>query len=189
MALIFGCKRNISSAPAMMTPVPPRSKSPLTQLTISPRTCVAMITTASLHPQTRRWNHPIPAVVRAAPSSRKKNPTILPKGALLVRYRIESPETIEGRASPKQSSRGEARHNGTKEQENAYRCESWRLSSDSEIEPGAIVVPHLLNISQLRNPRSDCSRKIANATRNQSASSQLLLIGLIQQSTICWGQA
>jgi len=65
----------------MMKPVPPRNKSPLTQLTTSPRTCAAMITTASLHPQTRRRNHPIPAVVRAAPSSRKKIPTVLPRGA------------------------------------------------------------------------------------------------------------
>jgi hypothetical protein len=72
VALTFGCKRNSNSTPAMMTPVPPRNKSPLTQLTTSPRTCVAMITTASLHPQRRRRNHPIPAVVRAAPSSRKR---------------------------------------------------------------------------------------------------------------------
>src|SRR6202022_4237960 len=54
VALTFGCKRNSNSAPARMTPVPPRSKSPLTQLTTSPRTCVAMIRSASLHPQKRR---------------------------------------------------------------------------------------------------------------------------------------
>lgn len=64
-----------------MTPVPPRSKSPLTQLTTSPTTCVAMITTASLHPQRRRLNHPTPGVVRAAPSRRNRIPTVLPRGA------------------------------------------------------------------------------------------------------------
>jgi hypothetical protein len=62
-----------------MTPVPPRSKSPLTQLMTSPRTCMAMITTASLHPQRRHRNHPIPTVVRAAPSSKKRIPTVPPK--------------------------------------------------------------------------------------------------------------
>ena len=66
---------------------------------------------------------------------------------LLVRCRIEIPETIKNRASPKQSSCGETRHTGTKEQKNACCSESWRLSSDSD----AIDVPHLLNISQLRN--------------------------------------
>jgi hypothetical protein len=71
---------------------------------------------------------------------------------LLVRYRIESPETIESRASPKQSSCGETRHDGTKEQENAYRSESWRLRADSKIEASAIVVAHLLNMSQRCNP-------------------------------------
>jgi len=35
VALIFGCKRNSNSAPAMMTPIPARSRSPLTQLTTS----------------------------------------------------------------------------------------------------------------------------------------------------------
>ena len=64
-----------------MTPVPPRSQSPLTQLTMSPRTCVEMITTASLHPQRRCRNHPIAAVVRAAPSTKKRIPTMRPRGA------------------------------------------------------------------------------------------------------------
>jgi hypothetical protein len=47
---------------------------------------------------------------------------------------------------------GETRHDGTEEQENAYRSESWRLTPDSQIEASAIVVPHLLNISQRRSP-------------------------------------
>jgi hypothetical protein len=40
---------------------------------------------------------------------------------------------------------------GTKEQENAYCCESGR---DSEIEASVVVVPHVLNISQDRSPRA-----------------------------------
>jgi hypothetical protein len=71
---------------------------------------------------------------------------------LLVRDRIEPPETIERRASPQQSSCGKTRHDGTEEQENADRNESRRLRPESEVEAGAIVVPHLLNISQSRNP-------------------------------------
>jgi hypothetical protein len=46
-------KRNSNSPPAIITPMPPHRKSPLTQLTTSPRTCVAMITTASLPAQRR----------------------------------------------------------------------------------------------------------------------------------------
>jgi hypothetical protein len=145
----------------MMTPVPPRSKSPLTQLTISPRTCVAMI------PSPKAASEPSDSCRgEGRAEQQKENPNhTAQRRELLVRYRIEGPETIEGRASPEQCSCGEARHNGTKEQENAYRSESWRLSSDSEIEPGAIVVPHQLNISQLRKPRSACWRKIANCTQ------------------------
>jgi hypothetical protein len=133
----------------MTTPIPPRSKSPLTQLTRSPRTCVAIMTTVSLHPQRRRRNHPIPAVVRAAPRNRKRIPTVPPRGReLLIRHQIKSPETIERRASPKQSSCGEARHHGAEEQENAYRSESSRrLRPDSEIEADAFFIPHLPNIS------------------------------------------
>ena len=71
---------------------------------------------------------------------------------LLVRYRIETTNTIKRRASPKQSSCSETRHDGTKEQRNAYRGESWRLRPDREIGPGAIIVPHLLNISESCNP-------------------------------------
>jgi hypothetical protein len=148
VVLTLGCHRYGNGAPAMMTPVPSRSQSPLTQLTTSPRTCVAMITTASLHPQRRRRNHPIPAVVRVTPSSRKRIPTVLPRGASCL-YAIGLRAQTRSRTVPrqKQSSCGETRHDGTKEQENTDRGESWRLRPDSEIEPGAIVVPHLLNIS------------------------------------------
>jgi len=102
VALILGCKRNSNSAPAMMTPAPPRSQSPLTQLTTSPRTCVEMITTASLHPQRRRRNHPIPAVMRAAPSTRKKIPTIPPRGASRL-YAVGLRAQRRSRAVPRQS--------------------------------------------------------------------------------------
>src|SRR5271168_4789425 len=136
-----------------MAPVPPRSQSPVAQLTTSPKTCMAMITTASLHPQRRRRNQPIPAVVRAALSSKKRIPTVRPRCAsrvyaigLRVQIRIESC------ASPQKSSGGKIRHDGTKEQENADRSESRRLRPESEVEAGAIVVPHLLNISRRRNP-------------------------------------
>jgi len=40
-----------------------------------------MIATVSLHPQRRRRNHPIPAAVSTAPSSRKRIPTVPPTGA------------------------------------------------------------------------------------------------------------
>jgi hypothetical protein len=55
---------------------------------------------------------------------------------------------------PRQSkvSCGKSRHDGTTEQENAYRSESSRLRPDSEIDVGAIVAPHLLNISQTPQP-------------------------------------
>jgi len=102
MDLILGCKRNSNSALAMMTPVPPRSQSPLTQLTTSPRTCIAMITTASLHPQRRRRNHPIPAMARAAPSSRKRIPTVLPRGASCL-YAIGLRAQRRSRTVPRQS--------------------------------------------------------------------------------------
>ena len=150
MALSFGCKRNSNSAPAMTTPVPPRRKSPLAKLTTSPRTCVAMITTASLHPQRRRRNHPIPAVVRAA--HRKRIPTVPPRGASCL-YAIGLRAHRRSRTVPRQSKVVAAmtRHEGTKEQENAYRSESWRFRPDSEIEAAAIDVPHLLNISQRHN--------------------------------------
>jgi hypothetical protein len=49
-----GRNRNSKSAPAMKKPAPPRSRSPLTQLTTSPTTCIAMIRAACLHPQRRR---------------------------------------------------------------------------------------------------------------------------------------
>ena len=55
---------------------------------------------------------------------------------LVVRSRIESPETIKRRASPEQSSCGESRHHGAEEQENPDRSKSSRFSRDS--------VPHLL---------------------------------------------
>lgn len=71
---------------------------------------------------------------------------------LLVRCRIESPDTIKSRASPEQSNRSKTRHDGTKEQENTDCSESWCLRSDSGIEPGEIVVRHLPNISQRRTP-------------------------------------
>ena len=86
----------------MSTPIPPRSNSPLTQFTTSPRTCTAMITTASLHPQRRRRNHPIPAKVRAAPSIRKKIPTVLPKGASCL-YATGLSAQTRSRGVPRQS--------------------------------------------------------------------------------------
>jgi hypothetical protein len=55
---------------------------------------------------------------------------------LLVRGWIERPDTIKSRASPEQSSCGETRHDGTKEQENADRRKTSRFRPDS--------VPHLL---------------------------------------------
>ena len=126
----------------MMTPVPPRSQSPLTQLTTSPRTCVAMIMTASLHPQRRRRNHPIPAVVRAAPSSTKRAPNVLHRGtSCLYAAGLRFQTTIKNRASPEQSSCGETRHDGTKEQENAHCSESGHSRP----------VSHLLNIRQRRS--------------------------------------
>src|SRR6266446_5575864 len=102
VTLTFDRKRNSNSAPAMMTPVPPRSRSPLTQLTTSPKTCVAMITTASLHPQRRRRNHPIPAVVRDAPSSRKRIPTVSPRAASCL-YAVGLRSQRRSRAVPLQS--------------------------------------------------------------------------------------
>ena len=132
----------------MMTPVPLRSRSPLTQLTTSPRTCVQMITTASLHPQRRRRNHPIPAVMRAAPSTKKRIPhDAAQRRELLVCSRIERPETIKNRASPQQGSCGETGHGRTKEQENAYRSER----PDSESRLVRFVALHLLNISRRFN--------------------------------------
>lgn len=65
----------------MITPVAPRIRSPLTQFTMSPRSCVAIIATASLHPHRRCRNQPIPAAVRAAASSRNGIPTLAPRGA------------------------------------------------------------------------------------------------------------
>jgi hypothetical protein len=142
----------------MMTPVPPRSQSPLTQLTTSPRTCVEMIATASLHPQRRRRNHPIPAVVRAAPSTRNRIPTIPPKGAsCLYAVGFRAQRRIEGRTSPEQSRGGETRHDGTNEEKNAHCSESGRRRLDSESRLARFVPLHLLNISQRSKSRSDRS--------------------------------
>jgi hypothetical protein len=64
---------------------------------------------------------------------REENPNrTAQRRELLVRSRIESPETIKSRALPRQSSCSETRHNRTKEQENAYCSESRRLSPESE---------------------------------------------------------
>jgi hypothetical protein len=75
-------------------------------------------------------------ILRSSAEQRKENSNrTAQRYELLVSDRIESPETIQSRASPKQSSGGETRHNGTKEQENADPSKSWRLRPDSEIEP------------------------------------------------------
>ncbi len=60
---------------------------------------------------------------------------------LLVRRRVERPDAIERGATPKQSGGGKTCHDRTKEQENAYGRESWRLGHR---------LPHMLNISQRR---------------------------------------
>jgi hypothetical protein len=49
----------------------------------------------------------------------------------IVRYQIENPETIKRCPSPKESDCGETCHNRAKEQENAYRGESSRLTHNS----------------------------------------------------------
>jgi hypothetical protein len=137
----------------MMMPVPPRSQSPLTQLTTSPRTCVEMIATASLHPQRRRRNHPIPARDEGYAEQQKENPhRASQRSELHVRSRIKNPDTIKSSASPEQGSCSETRHDGTKEQENAYRCKSRRLRPDSESRLVRFGAPHPLNIGLRCNP-------------------------------------
>jgi hypothetical protein len=77
-----------------------------------------MIAAASLHSQRRRRNHPILAREEGRTDSQEENPNeTAQRRELLVRSRIESPETIKSRASPVQSNSGETRHDGTKEQE------------------------------------------------------------------------
>ena len=44
--------------------------------------------------------------------------------------------------------------------------ESCRLRSDSEIEPDAMVIPHLLNISQLRKPAIGWLARVHFGTHN-----------------------
>ena len=86
----------------MTTPLPPRSQSPLMELMTSPRTCVATIAIASLHPQRRHRNQPIPAVMRAAPSARKRIPTTRPSGASCL-YAVGLRSQTRSRAVPRQS--------------------------------------------------------------------------------------
>ena len=106
----------------MTMPVPPPSRSPLTQLTISPRTCVPMMMIASLHPQRRRRNHPIPAAARAMPSSRKRIPIRQPRGASCwYAVGLSFHRRSESCAWPEQCKCGEARHDGAKEQEDTHR--------------------------------------------------------------------
>lgn len=125
----------------MITPVPPRNQSPLAQLITSPRTCTAMITTASLHPQRRCWNHPIPAVARAAPSRRKRSPTLSPKGASCL-YAAGLRVQTRSRAVPCHNKVAAARHAMTapKNKEDAYRGKSWRLVLDDKIEASVIAI-------------------------------------------------
>jgi hypothetical protein len=87
---------------------------------------------------------------------------------LLVRYGIESPDTIKHSAAPEQSSCGKTRHDGTKEEENAYRCESRCLRPDGEVEAGAIG-SHLLNISQRLPPEPNSWWKNPYCDQNGAA--------------------
>jgi hypothetical protein len=66
----------------MKNPTPPRKKFPRMTFTRSPSTCVPMINTASLHPQRRRLNQPVPALAKAALRMRKRPPIPLPSGAI-----------------------------------------------------------------------------------------------------------
>jgi hypothetical protein len=152
MALILGCRRYSNSALAMMTPIPPRTRSPRAQLTTSPRTCMAMITTASLHPQTRCRNQPIPAVVRAAASMRKRIATAEPKGAS-CRYAAGFSAQTRSSAVPRHSNVVAARLDivAPKKEEDADRSESRRLMPQGEIDANGTLVWHLLNIRQSAN--------------------------------------
>ena len=60
---------------------------------------------------------------------------------------------IKSRASPEQSSCGEASHDGAKEEEDADGGESWVLMKDTASNGAPIVRLHLLNISEF--PRSN----------------------------------
>jgi hypothetical protein len=99
-----------------------------------------MIATASLYPQKAASEPPDSCRDKSRGKRQEENPNdTAQRRELFVRSRIERPETIKRRASPEQSSCGETRHDGTKEQENADRSKSLRFRTDS--------VPHLLNIS------------------------------------------
>ncbi len=69
----------------------------------------------------------------------KSNP-IAQRCELLVRSRVEGPDTIKSRALPQQSSCGKARHDSAEEQEDAYRDKSWRLVLDDKIEASVIAI-------------------------------------------------
>lgn len=85
----------------MKNPTPPRRKSPRTRFTRSPSTWVAMITTASLHPQRRRLNHPVAAIARARAEGKKESAdSPAERRELPVSRQIESPRAIEERAWP-----------------------------------------------------------------------------------------
>jgi hypothetical protein len=87
-------------------------------------------------------NHPSPEAASEPPDCRpgeggaehqEENPNdTAQRRELLVRVRIEHPETIKSRASPQQGSWGETGHGRTKEQENVHRSASGRLRPGSE---------------------------------------------------------
>ncbi len=159
-----------------MMPVPPCSQSLLTQLTTSPRTCVVIIATASLHPQRRRRNHPIAAVARAAPSKRKRIPNAPPRGASCL-YAIGLRAQRRSRGVPRQSKVVAA---------SVAMMAPKNKKTPIAVNPGAFGPParsrlvrspsRIWNISQHRNTCSECLRKTAmqhnpeSATRSQSAS-------------------
>ncbi len=174
---VFGLTRDIVDHGTFLIKAMGRSQSPLMQLMKSSTTWVAMIATASPHPQRRRRNHPIPAVVRAAPSNRQRIPTAPRRGASCL-YAVGLRVQRRSRAVPRQSSCSETRHNRTKEQENAYCSESRRLRPESESRLGRFVAPHLLNISathdrivgsrflQILYATSDSMEEVATSRRN-----------------------
>jgi hypothetical protein len=101
-----------------------------------------MIMTASLHPQKAAAEPPDSCSDESRGERQEENhDNTAERRELVVRSRIESPETIKRRASPEQSSRGKSRHHGAEKQENPDRGKSSRFRRDR--------VLHLLNLNLL----------------------------------------
>jgi len=145
VALIFGCKRNSNSASAIMTPVAPRRKSPLTPVNEIPDNlcgddydCESPPPKAASEPPDSRRGE------GRAQQKKQNSDGTAQRREPLVRYRSENPDAIKRCPWRKKSDCGETRDGRTKEQENAYRRESSRLAVDSGL--------HALNISGRSSP-------------------------------------